>query len=78
MTTPTIIGSTPSTGGDGPKRILLEEVRERHSLEDRVTMLGMVPHSQVREVRGCVGKWGKCDSSIGYWCIVVYMYIYRV
>ena len=43
--------ATPPPGGDGPKRILLEEVREKHCLEERVTMLGMVPHAQVKEVR---------------------------
>lgn len=37
-------------GGDGPKRILLEEVRERHELHDRVIMLGMLEHRKVRDV----------------------------
>lgn len=37
-------------GGDGDHRILLEEAREKYHLEDRVTMLGAVPHSQVRDV----------------------------
>lgn len=37
-------------GGDGPKRVLLEEMREKHSLQDRVDLLGAVPHSQVRSV----------------------------
>ncbi|XP_057959250.1 phosphatidylinositol N-acetylglucosaminyltransferase subunit A [Malania oleifera] len=37
-------------GGDGPKRVRLEEMREKHSLQDRVEMLGAVPHSQVRSV----------------------------
>eukprot|EP00257_Ricinus_communis_P021512 XP_015581023.1 phosphatidylinositol N-acetylglucosaminyltransferase subunit A isoform X2 [Ricinus communis] len=35
-------------GGDGPKRVRLEEMREKHSLQDRVEMLGAVPHSCVR------------------------------
>lgn len=41
-------------GGDGDKRLLLEEMRERHALHDRVEMLGAVPHSRVRDtlVRG--------------------------
>ena len=38
------------TGGDGPKRVLLEEVREQHQLHDRVTFIGSLNHSQVREV----------------------------
>ncbi|PUZ70713.1 hypothetical protein GQ55_2G256200 [Panicum hallii var. hallii] len=37
-------------GGDGPKRVLLEEMREKFSLQDRVEMLGAVPHAQVRSV----------------------------
>ncbi len=37
-------------GGDGPKRVILEEVRERYQLQGRVQMLGTVEHSQVRNV----------------------------
>lgn len=37
-------------GGDGPKRVRLEEMREKHSLQDRVEMLGAVPHAHVRSV----------------------------
>ncbi|XP_047182286.1 phosphatidylinositol N-acetylglucosaminyltransferase subunit A-like [Vigna umbellata] len=37
-------------GGDGPKRVRLEEMREKHSLFDRVDLLGAVPHTQVRSV----------------------------
>ncbi|KAL9266689.1 Phosphatidylinositol N-acetylglucosaminyltransferase subunit A-like protein [Drosera capensis] len=37
-------------GGDGPKRVRLEEMREKHSLQDRVEMLGAVPHAQVQSV----------------------------
>lgn len=37
-------------GGDGPKRVRLEEMREKHSLQDRVDMLGVVPHAQVQSV----------------------------
>lgn len=56
---PTILTLTPVNlsvqvrfivGGDGPKRVRLEEMREKHSLQDRVEMLGAVPHSQVRSV----------------------------
>ncbi len=36
-------------GGDGPKRILLEEAIERCNLQSRVTMLGEVCHSEVRD-----------------------------
>ncbi|XLT74682.1 hypothetical protein S245_031792 [Arachis hypogaea] len=33
-------------GGDGPKRVWLEEMREKHSLQDRVKMLEAVPHAE--------------------------------
>ncbi|EMS57569.1 Phosphatidylinositol N-acetylglucosaminyltransferase subunit A [Triticum urartu] len=34
-------------GGDGPKRVRLEEMREKFSLQNRVEMLGAVPRAQV-------------------------------
>ncbi|KAL7292480.1 hypothetical protein TKK_0014056 [Trichogramma kaykai] len=37
-------------GGDGPKRWLLEEIRERNQLQHRVTLLGSVEHSKVKNV----------------------------
>lgn len=37
-------------GGDGPKRLAIEEVREHYQLHDRVQMLGTVDHSHVRQV----------------------------
>jgi phosphatidylinositol glycan class A protein len=37
-------------GGDGPKRLLLEEMREQYSLHDRIELLGAVPHHKVRDV----------------------------
>ncbi|GBG71325.1 hypothetical protein CBR_g8747 [Chara braunii] len=37
-------------GGDGPKRVRLEEMREKWGLERRVEMVGEVPHARVREV----------------------------
>lgn len=36
-------------GGDGPKRILFEEMIENHDLQSRVTMLGELPHAQIRD-----------------------------
>ncbi|XP_059080411.1 phosphatidylinositol N-acetylglucosaminyltransferase subunit A-like [Tigriopus californicus] len=36
-------------GGDGPKRILFEEMIEAHDLQSRVTMLGELPHAQIRD-----------------------------
>ncbi|KAG4959937.1 hypothetical protein JHK87_036570 [Glycine soja] len=41
-------------GGDGPKRVRLEEMREKHSLFDRVELLGAVPHAQVRSFLFCM------------------------
>jgi len=35
--------------GDGPKRILLEEMIEKYSLQGRVIMLGELQHSEVRD-----------------------------
>lgn len=37
-------------GGEGPKRIVLEEVRERYQLHDRVRLLGALDHKDVRDV----------------------------
>ncbi|KAB0798432.1 hypothetical protein PPYR_09425 [Photinus pyralis] len=37
-------------GGDGPKRWLLEEIRERKGLQHRITLLGTLEHSQVKYV----------------------------
>ncbi|XP_051020086.1 phosphatidylinositol N-acetylglucosaminyltransferase subunit A-like [Acomys russatus] len=37
-------------GGEGPKRIVLEEVRERYQLHDRVPLLGALEHKDVRNV----------------------------
>ena len=37
-------------GGDGPKRLLLEEMRDTHGLHGRVELLGAVPHDRVRDV----------------------------
>nr|XP_037279942.1 LOW QUALITY PROTEIN: phosphatidylinositol N-acetylglucosaminyltransferase subunit A-like [Rhipicephalus microplus] len=37
-------------GGDGPKRLVIEEVRERHRLQERITMLGAIEHDTVRDV----------------------------
>lgn len=37
-------------GGDGTKKLDLEEMVERERLQDRVEFLGSVPHSQVRQV----------------------------
>lgn len=38
-------------GGDGPKRTLMEEMREKYQLQDRVEMIGAVAHTEVQKVR---------------------------
>lgn len=35
--------------GDGPKRICIEEVRERNKLHSRITLLGSIQNHRVRE-----------------------------
>ena len=37
-------------GGDGPKRLDLEQLVERNKLHDRVELLGRIEHSRVRDV----------------------------
>jgi phosphatidylinositol glycan class A protein len=36
-------------GGDGPKRVELEEMREKYKLHHRVAMMGTIPHDKVRD-----------------------------
>lgn len=42
-------------GGDGPKRGLLEEVREKCNMQHRVTMLGALEHAKVSAPR-CLSR----------------------
>ena len=42
--------SLVQTGGDGPKMIDLLQMRERHSLQDRIELLGSVKPTEVRNV----------------------------
>eukprot|EP00795_Rhopilema_esculentum_P000012 gene12-9609_t len=37
-------------GGDGPKRVVIEEVREKYGLQDRVCMLGTLNHADVKDM----------------------------
>lgn len=37
-------------GGDGAKKLTLEEMAEREQLQDRIEFVGAVPHSKVRDV----------------------------
>lgn len=36
--------------GEGPKRIDLEQMREKHNLQSRVLMMGPCRHSEIRSV----------------------------
>jgi phosphatidylinositol glycan class A protein len=58
-------------GGDGPKKLLLEEMREKYQLHDRIEMLGAVQHADVRNVR-C--HWRVlCEHSLHF--VFCFMYI---
>lgn len=57
-------------GGDGPKRLLLEEMREKHRLHDRVRLCGAVPHAQVRKVL-CQGHIFLNSSLTESFCIAI-------
>lgn len=57
-------------GGDGPKRLLLEEMREKHRLHDRVLLYGAVPHAKVREVL-CQGHIFLNSSLTESFCIAI-------
>ena len=39
-------------GGDGPKMVELEQMREKYQLQDRIELLGSIPPSGVRDVSG--------------------------
>ena len=39
-------------GGDGPKLLLLEEIQEKHNLQNRMFFFGSVKHEKVRSVLG--------------------------
>ncbi|UIZ23523.1 hypothetical protein KXD40_007942 [Peronospora effusa] len=57
-------------GGDGSKRLLLEEMREKYRLHDRVTLYGAVPHAQVRDVL-CQGHIFLNSSLTESFCIAI-------
>ena len=57
-------------GGDGPKRLALEEMREREGLQERVEMLGEVPHERVRAVLARGDVFLNCSLTEGF-CIAV-------
>merc|ERR1712146_245911 len=56
--------------GDGNKRLLLEEMREKYQLVDRVEMLGTVPQDEVRNVLHR-GDMFLCCSLTESFCIAI-------
>lgn len=58
-------------GGEGPKRVILEEVREKYNLHDRVQLLGALEHSQVRNVSESADMTRPLKSNIyGLWLVL--------
>jgi phosphatidylinositol glycan class A protein len=57
-------------GGGGPKRIILDEMIERHDLHDRVELLGEIPHEGVRNVL-CRGQVFLNCSLTEAFCIAI-------
>ena len=45
-----LLCQTQLVGGDGPKLIELLQMREKYRLQDRVELLGSVPHEDVSSV----------------------------
>jgi phosphatidylinositol glycan class A protein len=54
-------------GGDGPKMVELEQMREKYQLQDRIELLGSIPPSGVRDVSAgtCLGHSPGWPSSFG-------------
>ncbi|TMW58904.1 hypothetical protein Poli38472_007049 [Pythium oligandrum] len=69
-----VCAATPNVnfiiGGDGPKRLMLEEMREKHRLHDRVHLYGAVPHANVRDVL-CQGHIFLNSSLTESFCIAI-------
>lgn len=57
-------------GGSGPMSIDLEEMIERHSLQDRVEMLGAVEHHKVRDVLASGHIFLNCSLTEAF-CIAI-------
>lgn len=57
-------------GGDGPKKAILEEMRDKYNLADRMELLGRIPHNQVRDVL-CRGHIFLNTSLTEAFCIAI-------
>ena len=71
---PTIIRKYPDVhfiiGGDGPKLAILEAMRDKYNLSDRMELLGRVPHEKVRDVL-CRGHIFLNTSLTEAFCIAI-------
>ena len=57
-------------GGDGPKRIKVEEMRERCRLHDRITLLGPLPHSAIPAALSAADVFLNCSLTEAF-CIAI-------
>lgn len=57
-------------GGDGPKKAILEALRDKYNLSDRMELLGRVPHEKVRDVL-CRGHIFLNTSLTEAFCIAI-------
>lgn len=71
---PEIIKKYPNVhfiiGGDGPKKAILEAMRDKYNLSDRMELLGRVPHDKVRDVL-CRGHIFLNTSLTEAFCIAI-------
>jgi len=71
---PAIIKKYPEVhfiiGGDGPKKAILEAMRDKYNLSDRMELLGRVPHEKVRDVL-CRGHIFLNTSLTEAFCIAI-------
>ena len=57
-------------GGDGPKRIKLDEMRERCRLHDRIALLGPLPHSAIPAALSAADLFLNCSLTEAF-CIAI-------
>ena len=57
-------------GGDGPKRIKVEEMRERSRLHDRIALLGPLPHSAIPAALSAADVFLNCSLTEAF-CIAI-------
>jgi len=71
---PAIIRKYPNVhfivGGDGPKMNIIEEMRDKYNIADKVELLGSLPHHEVRKVL-CRGHIFLNTSLTEAFCIAI-------